>query len=299
MRIHTSFLVALSCVAPLPAFAHNHDQSEVKIESIQVAENIYMITGQGGNIGLAVDGDYTLLIDDQFANLSEAIKAKIATISDKPIAYLLNTHFHYDHTDGNANFSDSVGVIVAHENVRTKLASGTTIKAFGKEMEPYDATALPALTFNDQLVIHQAGEAIQLIHFANAHTDGDVVAYFADSNVIHTGDLYFSGFYPFIDTSNGGDVHGFIKAQEGILELIDEDTLIIPGHGPLSTKADLQRDVAMLKGFVATVETELAAGKSAADIESNKVIQGYAATHGGGFLSTEKFLSIVIDGLGR
>lgn len=297
MRIHISFLVALSGLVSLSAFAHNHDESEVTIESIQVAENIYMITGQGGNIGLAVDDDYTLLIDDQFSNLSEAIKAKVATISDRPIAYLLNTHFHYDHTGGNANFSDSVGVIVAHENVRTKLASGTTIKAFDKQMEPYPEAALPTLTFNDQLAIHQANEAIQLIHFANAHTDGDVVAYFTDSNVIHTGDLYFSGFYPFIDTSNGGSIHGFIKAQEGILELIDNDTQIIPGHGPLSTKADLQRDVVMLKGFVATVEAELAAGKNAAEIELNKTIQGYGVTHGGGFLSTEKFLSIVIGGL--
>ncbi|MGJ8653682.1 MAG: MBL fold metallo-hydrolase [Opitutaceae bacterium] len=292
-----SLVLVLSSLQPIAAIANHHGESAVKIEATQVAENIYMLTGQGGNIGLAVDERYTLMIDNQFANLSESIKAKIATISDKPIAYLLNTHFHFDHTDGNANFSSDVGVIVAHENVRSKLQSGTTIKAFGKQMVPYEPSALPALTFNDKLALHQASEAIQLIHFANAHTDGDIAVFFKDSNVVHTGDLYFSGFYPFIDTSNGGSIHGFIKAQEAILELVDDETRIIPGHGPLSTQADLQRDLNMLKDFVATVEAELAAGKGASEIEKHKAIQAIAGTHGGGFLSTEKFLSIVIDGL--
>lgn len=297
MRIKFPQLLVLSGLVVSQAFAHNHDSDTVQIESIQVTDHIYMLTGQGGNIGLAVDDQYTLMIDDQFANLSEAIQAEVQSISDKPVAYLLNTHFHYDHTDGNANFSDGVGVIVAHENVRSKLESGTEIKAFGKTMDPYPEAALPALTFNDQLTIHQGDEVIQLVHFANAHTDGDAAVFFKTSNVIHTGDLYFSGFYPFIDTSNGGDVHGFIKAQQQILVLIDDQTKIIPGHGPLSSKADMQRDLAMLQSFVATVEAELAAGKSASEMEMHKTIQGHAATHGGGFLSTEKFLSILIDGL--
>lgn len=294
MFIKSVFLY-LSIVAAVSA--HNHESSSVEITSTQVAGNIYMLSGQGGNIGLAVDEKYTLMIDDQFANLSDQIKAEIATISDKPVAYLVNTHFHFDHTDGNANFADSVGVIVAHENVRSKLASGTRIKAFNKKMDAYPVASLPALTFNDTLSIHQMDEVIQLVHFANAHTDGDSIVVFKGSNVIHTGDLYFSGFYPFIDTSNGGDIHGFIKAQEGVLALCDSETRLIPGHGPLSTKVDLERDIAMLKSFVSTVEAELEAGKSAAEIESNKVIQGFAASHGGGFLSTEKFLSIVIEGL--
>lgn len=288
---------AISVFGGSLALAHNHGSTEVEITATQVSENIYMLTGQGGNIGLAVDDRYTLMIDDQFAHLSDSIKAKIATISDKPVAYLLNTHFHFDHTDGNANFGSEVGTIVAHENVRSKLEAGTTIKAFGKKMEPYDSSALPALTFNDQLAIHQAGEAIQLIHFAHAHTDGDAAVFFKDSNVVHTGDLYFSGFYPFIDTSNGGSISGFIKAQEEILSLVDDETKIIPGHGPLSSKADLARDIAMLKSFVSTVGAELAAGKDASEIEMHKTIQAIAVTHGGGFLSTEKFLSIVIDGL--
>jgi glyoxylase-like metal-dependent hydrolase (beta-lactamase superfamily II) len=291
------FLAGVIALFPLLAFGHNHDQPGVEIESIQVADRIYMLTGQGGNIGLALDDEYTLMIDDQFANLSDAIKAKIATLSDKPIAYLLNTHFHYDHTGGNENFSDAVGVIVAHENVRTRLAHGTIIKAFGKQTEAYPESALPALTFNDQLTIHQAGEEIQLIHFAGAHTDGDAVVLFKTSNVIHTGDLYFSGFYPFIDTSNGGSVHGYIKAMEGLLELADDETKIIPGHGPLSTKKDLSRDAAVLKKIVQTVEAALAKGMVKEGILNLEVIKAFDASHGKGLLPTENFLEIIIDGL--
>lgn len=290
-------LFALFFISIVTLLAHEKDQPEVEIVSIQVADRIYMLTGQGGNIGLAIDEDYTLMIDDQFASLSKAIQAEISKLTDKPIKYLLNTHFHYDHTDGNVNFSRSVGVIVAHENVRTKLQEGTVIEAFGKTMEPYPEAALPALTYTEKLSIHQSGEAIELLHFANAHTDGDTAVHFKDSNVIHAGDIYFSGMYPFIDTSNGGDVYGYVAAQEALLALADDQTKIIPGHGPLSSKADLERDLAMFKGFVSVVESQLAAGKTADQIAAHETIQGYDASHGKGFLDTKTFIEILSSGL--
>ena len=275
------------------AMADNCTQSDVAIETIQVADNIYMLIGQGGNIGLAVDEDYTLMIDDQFAPLSEAIKEEIAKLTEKPITYLLNTHFHFDHTDGNANFKDSVGVIVAHENVRSKLKKGAVIEAFGKTMEPYAESALPALTYSNKLSIHQSNEAIELLHFANAHTDGDTAVHFKDSNVIHSGDIYFSGMYPFIDTSNGGSVHGFIAAQEALLALADDQTKIIPGHGLLSDKAGLERDLKMLKEIVAVVKSELAAGKTYDQIAMHATIEKYDVSYGQGILDVKTFIGML------
>ena len=275
------------------AMADNCTQSDVAIETIQVADNIYMLIGQGGNIGLAVDEDYTLMIDDQFAPLSEAIKEEIAKLTEKPITYLLNTHFHFDHTDGNANFKDSVGVIVAHENVRSKLKKGAVIEAFGKTMEPYAESALPALTYSNKLSIHQSNEAIELLHFANAHTDGDTAVHFKDSNVIHSGDIYFSGMYPFIDTSNGGSVHGVIAAQEALLALADDQTKIIPGHGLLSDKAGLERDLKMLKEIVAVVKSELAAGKTYDQIAMHATIEKYDVSYGQGILDVKTFIGML------
>lgn len=186
--------ILLFLVPAISLLGHKHEQPKVTIEPIRVADRIYMLTGQGGNIGLAIDEDYTLLIDDQFAPLSKAIQKAIKQLTDKPVAYLLNTHFHYDHTDGNENFSDSVGVIIVHENVRKKLQKGTVIQPFGKVMEPYPQSALPALTYSKKLSVYQNDEEIELIYFANAHTDGDTVVHFKDSNVIHAGDILFSNY---------------------------------------------------------------------------------------------------------
>ena len=290
----TIMLVLASSVV---LFAQNNEQPKVKIKSIQVADRIYMLTGQGGNIGLAIDENYTLLIDDQFAPLSEAIQEEIAKLTDKPVMYLLNTHFHFDHTEGNENFSDSVAVIIAHENVRTKLQSGAVIEAFGKTMEPYPESALPALTYSEKLSIYQGEEEIELFHFPHAHTDGDTAVHFKDSNVIHAGDILFSGMYPFIDTSNGGDVHGFIAAQEALLALANDHTKIIPGHGPLSDKAKMEQDLTMLKKVVAVVEEELAAGKTSEQITMHPVVQGYDVSYGQGFLDTKTFIGLLCAGL--
>lgn len=295
-------VITLFLAAAVSLFAHNnhdhnHDQPEVTIESVQVADRIYMLTGIGGNIGLAIDDNYTLLIDDQFAPLAGKIQAEIKKLTDKPIMYLLNTHFHFDHTDGNASFSDSVGVIVAHENVRTKLQEGAFIEAFGKAMKPYPESALPALTYSEKLSIYQSGETIELLHFANAHTDGDTVVHFKDSNVIHAGHILFSEMYPLIDRGNGGSVYGFIAAQEALLALADDRTKIIPGHGPLSDKAGMARELAMLKEVVAVVEAELAAGKTPEEIAAHPTIQGHGAFYGQGFLSTEKFIETLCAGL--
>lgn len=289
--------IALFFASSLMSLAHTGDQSDGSIETIKVADQIYMLVGQGGNIGLAINNDYAVMIDNQFAPLSDAIQEEIAKLTDKPVQYLINTHFHFDHTDGNANFSDFVGTIVAHENTRNRLKEGCMIEAFGKKMEPYSEPALPILTYTEKLSIYNSDESVELIHFASAHTDGDTVVHFKSSNVIHAGDLLFSGMYPFIDIGNGGDVHSFIAAQKALLALANYQTVIIPGHGLLSNKVKMERDLTVLESIVATVESGIVKGITLKEVIADSTIQSYAPDYGQGILSTEKFIGILYEGL--
>lgn len=213
---------------------------QVQIRTEPLSGNIHIIYGAGGNIGVSAGEDGVFIVDDQFAPLTERLKTTIAGISDKPIRYVINTHFHYDHTGGNEKLGSSGTVVVAHDNVRQRLSAGSFIKAFTHTEAPQTGPALPVVTFSEEMSLHLNGEDARIIHIPNAHTDGDSVIHFRTSNIIHMGDTFFNGRFPFIDTSNGGTIDGVIMAASRALEAADENTKVIPGHGKLTDKAGLQ-----------------------------------------------------------
>lgn len=227
-----------------PALAQR-DFSSVTIETTEVADGIYILTGAGGNIGLSTGADGAFVIDDQFAPLSEKIMAAISAVTDADVEFVVNTHWHGDHTGGNEAFGEAGAHIVAHDNVRKRLKDGLT-RSGGRTTPPAPDAALPVLTFSHSMSFHWNGEHIKVWHPDNAHTDGDAIIYFKNASVVHMGDVFFNGSYPFIDVESGGDLNGYIATYERMLEKLDEETKIIPGHGPLASKADLKKSLDML-----------------------------------------------------
>jgi glyoxylase-like metal-dependent hydrolase (beta-lactamase superfamily II) len=258
-----------------------------------------MLQGAGGNIGACVGEDGVFLIDDQFAPLTEKIRAAISKISKREIRFLINTHWHYDHVGGNEKLGEAGTVILAHDNVRYRLSTEQFIRFFNKKIPPYPKAALPIITFSKDLTFHLNGEEIYFFHVKHAHTDGDAVVYFKRSNVIHTGDIYFAGYYPFIDLSSGGAVDGMIEATRHILSIIDDKTKIIPGHGPMSSKADFFAYLEMLVTIRARMEKHIQSGKTLADIQALAPSKEFDSAWGDGFLSPEKFVQILYDDLSR
>ena len=242
-----TFLAAGAAVCALWSVSSaQRDFSGVEIETTEVADGIYMLVGAGGNIGLSTGEDGAFLIDDQFAPLSEKILAAIAEVTDDDVEFLINTHWHGDHTGGNEAFGEAGAHIVAHDNVRKRLKEGLT-RSSGRTTPPAPDAALPVITFSKTISFHWNGQHIKVWHPDKAHTDGDAIIFFKDANVVHMGDVFFNGGYPFIDLESGGDVNGYIATHEAVLKKTDDDTKIIPGHGPLANKADLRRTVDMLK----------------------------------------------------
>ncbi|WP_246125453.1 MBL fold metallo-hydrolase [Exilibacterium tricleocarpae] len=266
---------------------------EPKITTVPVTDGVYMLQGRGGNIGVSVGTDGVFMIDDQYAPMSDAIRAAVAKLSDQPIRFLINTHWHGDHTGGNENFGKLGATIVAHDNVRARLASGGEVKAFKMVAQPAPAAALPVITFADGITFHWNGDTLRVEHVASAHTDGDSVIYFTEANVVHTGDLYFNGFYPFIDASSGGAMAGVIDGVARMLARIDDRTRIIPGHGPVSNKAELQAYHDMLKSVYQRIKGMKDAGKSAQEVVAAKPTAAFDAEWGSGFLQPDKWVEIV------
>jgi len=283
----------LLCIAT-PLFAHNHDEFEkVKIQTVPVKDGIYMLIAQGGNIGISVGDDGVFMIDDQFAPLTDKIKTAIKKLSDKPIKYVFNTHWHFDHTGGNENLGRKGTIIVAHESARERLLKGGVIKAFNQKIKPAKKAALPEITFNDKMTFHINGETVEIIHTPNAHTDGDAVLFFKKSNVVHTGDIYFNGFYPFIDVSSGGNIDGLINSATVIINKIDDNTKVIPGHGKLSNKKELieYRDTLIVLGD--RMKSLISQGKTLEEIVAIMPNKDIDKRLGGGFLNPESFLKIL------
>lgn len=259
------------------------DFSTVEVKPTKVAGSVWMLVGAGGNIGVSVGDDGIVMIDDQYAPLAPKIEAALKTITNKPVRFILNTHYHGDHTGGNEHFGKSAP-IVAHENVRKRLASGTTV--FGERTPPAAPGALPVLTFDDSVTIHLNGEDVRAVHTPHGHTDGDAVIWFTRSNVVHMGDQFFNATFPFVDRDNGGSVRGMIANIDHVLGILPDDAKIIPGHGPLSDKNGLRRFVAMLKATSAAVESGIASGKSAEQLKSEKVLAAWDSW-GQGFIKTD------------
>jgi cyclase len=276
------------------AFAQR-DFSKVEIKAEKVAGTVYMLTGAGGNIGASVGDDGIVVIDDQFAPLAPKIEAALKGITDKPVRFIVNTHYHPDHTGGNEYFGQK-GTIVAHENVRKLLASGTTVR--GTTIAPAPKGALPIVTFNDVLTLHLNGEDIRAVHVPPGHTDGDAVIWFTKSNVVHMGDDFFNGGFPVIDLDNGGSVQGLIRAVEKVLPAIPDDAKVIPGHGPLSDKAGLKKFLEVMKGTSAAVQAGINAGKTVEQLKAEKVLEPWASW-GQTFIKTDPFIETLYNSLTR
>jgi len=272
-------LIALA--APGLAFAQD-EMAEVEIRSEHAAGNVHALFGRGGNIGVLVTPEGHVLVDDQFAPLTERIVAAVQAIEDAPIRFLINTHYHGDHTGGNENLGAAGTTIMAHDNVRKRLAANPE-RGEG---------ALPVVTFSEALSVH-LGEEARAHHVHNAHTDGDSVIHFTESNVIHTGDLFFNGRYPYIDVEAGGNLLGLIEAAEKILEVADAETVIIPGHGPLAGEVEVQQYRAMLETARDRVGALMEEGKSLEEIIADRPMAEYDEEWGGAFIGPERFLRLV------
>ncbi|NES23931.1 MAG: MBL fold metallo-hydrolase [Symploca sp. SIO3E6] len=271
-----------------------------QLQTIPVTEGIYMLkTEQAGNIGVSVGEDGVFLIDDQLAPMTEQIRTAVSAISNQPIRFILNTHWHFDHTGGNENFGRAGVVIVAHDNVRQRMKVDHFIEALNMEIPASPSVALPVITFNDRATFHLNDDEIQAFHVDPAHTDGDSIIHFQEADVIHAGDIYFNGIYPFIDLSSGGSIEGMIAAVEKILAMAGEQTKIIPGHGPLSTRAELVAYRDILVTVRDQVKAAIAQSISLEDFIASKPTKDFDATWGKGFLTPEQFLTIVYTDLSR
>jgi cyclase len=292
-KIPIAALALLGALAHAPHAFAQQDFSKVEIVTTQLTQTTYMMAGAGGNLGLSVGDDAVFLIDDQFAPLSEKIAAAIRKITAKPVRFLLNTHWHYDHTGGNENFGRGGAIIVAHENVRKRMSSAQFIEFLRSEVPASPKAALPVVTFPGAISFHLNGDEMRAIHMPRAHTDGDSVVHFVKSDVIHMGDVYFNGLYPFIDTSSGGSVEGVIAACDQVLRIATDTTKIIPGHGPLSTKAQLQAYRDMLATVSARIRKMIDAGRKLEDITASGVTADFDEKWGKGFIAPSKFAEML------
>jgi len=288
-KMYSTAVMLMLMVASLNA----QKLKDVVINPIQVTDNMYMLLGGGGNIGLFVGPDGSLMIDDQFADLAPKIKRVVDSLSQSEVKYLINTHWHGDHTGGNEAFADYVGAIIAHDKVRERLSTDQ-IRPFGRSTKASPQKAWPTQTFSDQMKIYFNDEEIHLIHHHGAHTDGDAFVYFVKANVLHMGDCFFRSRFPYVDTKSGGSPDGLLSAVEGALMLVDDDTKIIPGHGALSTKADLKSYHDMLVTVTERAKGKVAEGLTLDEIRVEEVTEGYAAW-GDGFISGEKFVKMLVE----
>jgi glyoxylase-like metal-dependent hydrolase (beta-lactamase superfamily II) len=245
MRAQFSLLAIFALLAAT-AYAQDASFDDVRIETVPVAPGVAMLVGRGGNIGVSTGADGVFLIDDQFAPLTPKILAAVAKLSEAPVRFLLNTHWHGDHTGGNENVAGQGAVLVAHDHVRERMSREQVMKALDRTVPASPPAALPVVTFGADLTLHWNGDAIHAIHVPNAHTDGDAIVHFTRANVLHMGDTYFAGRFPFIDVDSGGSIDGVIAAVDRGLALADAATKIIPGHGALSNRAELAAYRAML-----------------------------------------------------
>ncbi|MGZ5072374.1 MAG: MBL fold metallo-hydrolase [Usitatibacter sp.] len=287
-------LAAIACASLLAAGgAAAQDFSKVEIKTTKLGETTYMMEGAGGNLGLSIGDDAVFVIDDQFAPLSERITAAIAALSPKPVKFILNTHWHGDHTGGNENFAKGGAIIVAQENVRKRMGSEQFIEFMRSNVPASPRGALPIVTFAQSVTFHLNGDEMRAVHVPRAHTDGDAIVFFVKSDVIHMGDTFFNGMYPFIDTSSGGSVDGVVAACDYVLGIATDRTKIIPGHGPLSDRAGLQAYRDMLATLSTRVRKMIAEGKKLEDITASGVSSDYDAKWGKGFIKPEKFVEMV------
>jgi glyoxylase-like metal-dependent hydrolase (beta-lactamase superfamily II) len=272
------------------------DFSKVRVEIIKVAGNVYMLTGEGGNIAADIGDDGIVIVDDQYAPLAEKIQAALQGITDKPIRFVINTHYHVDHTDGNEYFQKQAPIIT-HDNVRKRLeSSGVSGNrgSFSFPANPKPKGALPILTFDHDVTIHLNEEDIRVMHLPNGHTDGDSIVYFPKSNVVHMGDDFLRIGFPFVDLSAGGSVRGLIAALEDVIPRLPSDVKVIPGHGIVSNIDDMRTFVRMLKETRAAVERGCKQGKTLEQLKEEKVLEPWK-DWAGPFITSDIYLETLYN----
>ncbi len=289
-RLAAIALLAATPLLAVPSYAQrNFDDVEIRTE--QVAPGVAVLFGAGGNIGVSHGEDATVLIDDQFAPLSEKIEAAVAELGATPVKYVVNTHWHFDHTGGNENFGKTGATIFAHDNVRVRMESGGT--AAGNETPPAPKVALPVVTYGQGLRFHLNGDTINLAFLGGGHTDGDSVVMWDKANVVHMGDLYFNiPGYPFIDVNSGGNVYNALQSLDLVIAMIDDETKIIPGHGPMSNKAELVAYRAVIGEAVERVEAARADGSTLEQALAAKLLSDIDRGEGG-FIDADAFVTAI------
>jgi glyoxylase-like metal-dependent hydrolase (beta-lactamase superfamily II) len=294
-RLCAPALAALLCLPAVQA----QDFSQVEVRATQLTPTTWMLVGAGGNIGLSVGADSVFVIDDQFAPLAPKIKAAIAKITPKPVQFVLNTHFHGDHTGGNEGLASAGALIVAHDNVRKRLSSDQLIGLFNQRQAATPKAGLPVVTVAGEIRFHINGDELHAWHAPNAHTDGDLIVHFRNSDVVHMGDVFFNGSYPFIDSGSGGSADGLIAAMDRVLALATDKTRVIPGHGPLASKADLKAQRDMLAAVTQRIKDQRKAGRSDAEIIAAKPAADYDEKYGKGFIKAETFITMMLGAIAR
>jgi len=305
-----NFLKVISAIASLffaillsPTFTHAQEQdfSKVQIKVTKVSGNIYMLQGAGGNIAASVGEDGIVIVDDQYAPLADKIQAALKNlgITDKPVRFVINTHYHGDHTGGNAPFSNSGSTIIAQDNVRKRLESGGTAGNGGSlkmEVKPAEKAALPVVTFEHDVTVHLNGEDIRALHFPAGHTDGDAVIFFPKNNVVHMGDDFVRYGFPFIDVASGGSVQGMAAAMEKVSNQLPKDVKVIPGHGDLSNLDDVRAFVQMLKETSAAVQKAIDAHQTVEQMKQGKILEPWKKWSGE-FIDSDKFIETLYNSL--
>lgn len=293
VRILAAGLIAISAM-----HAHaQRDFSKVEIKPEQLSDNLYLLTGAGGNMALFTGEDGAFMVDDQFAPLSEKILAVVSELTDEPLRFVVNTHWHGDHTGGNENMGKAGALVVAHENVRKRMSTEQFTKLWDRTTPPSPAAALPVITFTDATTFHWNGDEVRVQYVGPAHTDGDAIILFKKANVIHMGDTFFNGSYPYVDLSAGGSVDGVIENARRVLELTDEKTKIIPGHGPLTDKKGLQQYHDLLVRLRGKIKTLVDAGNTREQVIAAKPTREFDAHYGQGFMKPDIWTGIVYDSL--
>ena len=286
----TIFVLSAVCIQ-----AQQPDWSKVQMKATKVAGNVYMLEGAGGNIGVSVGPDGILIVDDQFAPLADKIRASLKELGQGKLRFILNTHWHGDHTGGNVAFGPEAPII-AHDNVRKRMATEQRSQVFNRTTPPSPKEALPVITFNETLTVHFNGEEIRAIHFPHGHTDGDSVVFFTSSNVVHLGDDFFAGRFPFVDLDSGGSVEGLTKNIGEIITKIPEGAKLIPGHGPISTVDDLKSYHRMLSETTEIVRNKIAGGKTLEQIKSDGLPEEWKPW-GTGFIKTDLWIETIYKSL--
>ena len=300
LRLHLLAILAATLLISTVA-AQQDDFSKVQIKVTKVSGNIYMLEGAGGNIAASVGEDGIVIVDDEFAPLAEKIQAalKDLKITDKPVRFVINTHYHGDHTGGNPPFANSGSTVIAQDNVRKRLISGGTAGNGGSlkmENKPAEKAALPIITFEHDVTVHLNGEDIRALHFPSGHTDGDAIIFFPKNNVVHMGDDFVRYGFPFIDVASGGSVQGMIDGVEKASAQLPADVKVIPGHGALSNLDDVRAYVKMLKETSAVVQKAIDAHKTVEQMKQEKILEPWQKWSGD-FVNQDTFIETLYNSL--